>query len=294
MKPPLVCLAGGPYLPWQYLSTLVHLVNDRSLIFFDPIGCGPSKRIKKEETQSTTAKDTNKDKTNLSSKDPVPDMVSDLCHLIGHLKLKHYHLFGHSFGGIVAYEALASGTLSGECLSLVLVSTPADLPLALQEVQQLKSGLVPEANSSLEPNQAVEKMFAESYECRVRALPLQLQQSFEMAGFSSSPSSWQTVGTYVVQPPEANDQKVKLPLLLLRGEFDFISEACMEKWQDCFKQHDESQQDSSVTVTTIPGVAHYGMLEDEQAFVANLRTFLSGISEPPIQVPTQSPPAAKK
>ena len=101
MKPPLVCLAGGPYLPWQYLSTLVHLVNDRSLVFFDPIGCGQSKRVEEHrqnlsnQPEKTSPMATAKDSPALSTEEklstnPIPDMVHDLVHLIQHLQLQHY------------------------------------------------------------------------------------------------------------------------------------------------------------------------------------------------------------
>lgn len=283
--------------PWQYLSTLVHLVNDRSLVFFDPIGCGQSKRIEENKDQAekanTTASftdinasvDSNAEES-LPNNNPVPDMVHDLVHLVQHLQLKHYHLYGHSFGGIVAYEALASREMPATCLSLTLSSTPASLPIALEEIDQLKAHLAFEAQSSLEdPEHAVSQLFAERHECRVRPLPLQLQQSFAMAGFSSSPAGWQSVKDYVVEAPTDDNEKLRLPLLLVRGEFDFISNECMEPWWDCAVSQSQNE------IVTIPNVAHYGMLEDEQAYGSVIREFLARVPEPALQIPRPGPSA---
>jgi len=308
MKPPLICVAGGPYLPWQYLSTLVHLVNDRSLIFFNPIGCGQSKRSEENTTDTatnSTASNSSEESsssttaTNNNNNNPVTDTVQDLIQLVQHLQLEHYHLYGHSFGGIVAYEALLDDTMPGTCLSLTLSSTPANLPHALEEIDQLKAQLAPEAaqqSAFLEnPEHAVAHLFAERHECRVRPLPLQLQQSFAMAGFSSSPAGWQSIKDYVVQTPagddDDDDKKLKLPLLLLRGEFDFISNACMEPWWDCVASS-LAPDDDHPNIVTIPGVAHYGMLEDEQGYGSVIREFLARVPEPALQIPRPGPPSS--
>ena len=216
-------------------------------------------------------------------------MVHDLVHLVQHLQLKHYHLYGHSFGGIVAYESLASFEMPGTCLSLTLSSTPANLPQALEEIDRLKASLAPEAqNSTEDPQHAVAYLFAERHECRVRPLPLQLQQSFAMAGFSSSPAGWQSVKDYVAEAPTDDDKKLKVPLFLLRGEFDFISNACMEPWWSCVASPSPDH------MVTIPGVAHYGMLEDEQGYGAAIREFLARVPEPALQIPRAGPPSSSQ
>jgi len=301
--------------PWQYLSPLVHLVNDRSIIFFNPIGCGRSKRSEEKTSDnhaSATAAagatknnihldesssspslvpSTNMNTATTDHNDPVKDTVRDLIHLVQHLQLQHYHLYGHSFGGIVAYEALSDDGMPGACLSLTLSSTPTDLPHALRDIDRikarLKSEVIQRSTSSFDdPDHAVAECFAEQYECRVRPLPLQLQQSFAMAGFHSSPAGWQSIKDYVVQTPAA-DKKLKLPLLLLRGEFDFISNACMEPWWDCVESTLTNDERS---IVTMPGVAHYGMLEDERGYGAVIREFLARVPEPALQIPRPSPP----
>ena len=84
-----------------------------------------------------------------------------------------------------------------------------------------------------------------------------------MAGFSSSPAGWQSVKDYVVEPPLAANAKLHIPLFLLRGEFDFISEECMDPWWDCVEASQDAtqgQQEESSNhrrpVTTLPNVAH--------------------------------------
>lgn len=292
--PPLVCLAGGPFLPWTYLNVLVHLIHDRSLVFLYFIGGGQSKAL---QNSSHHGRVRTKEDDTLTN--PIPGMVQDLQELLRHLRLKHYHLYAHSFGGLVAYEALrtttgfTTTTREATCLSLILSSTPANLPQTLQHIEELKAGCRASADEAADDDAEDDgaRLFAATHECRVRPLPLALQQSFAMAGFFSSPAGWQSVQDYVAPGGTDDDQQPpsnKLPVLLLRGEFDFISETCMEPWMAHL-----GGSPNACTIRTLPGVAHYGMLEDEHTYGAVLRKFLASVPEPPLQLPQPPPPAAR-
>ena len=49
---PLVVLHGGPGVPSNYLMTLVNVITDRTVIFYDQLGCGRSSRVMEKEAYS--------------------------------------------------------------------------------------------------------------------------------------------------------------------------------------------------------------------------------------------------
>jgi pimeloyl-ACP methyl ester carboxylesterase len=119
-KPPVVCVPGGPVLPSNYLQSIVYTVTDRSVILYDPIGCGQSPSVLDTSVSSstvssltltvssasaTTDTDTNTN-TNMTTNVVVQEQVSDLKYLLDHLPCQTFHLLGHSFGGILVYEYL--------------------------------------------------------------------------------------------------------------------------------------------------------------------------------------------
>jgi pimeloyl-ACP methyl ester carboxylesterase len=101
-KPPVVCVPGGPVLPSNYLQSIVYTVTDRSVILYDPIGCGQSVLDTSVSSSSSVSSST----TSPCDMNMVQEQVSDLKYLLDHLPCSKFHLLGHSFGGILVYEYL--------------------------------------------------------------------------------------------------------------------------------------------------------------------------------------------
>ena len=101
---PLVVLHGGPGWPHDMLvPPLSNLSNERSVIFYDQLGCGFSERP------------TDKSLWRMGR------FVSELGEVINGLRLEKYHVFGHSFGSaIAAYFALTKP----DGLSSLILSSP--------------------------------------------------------------------------------------------------------------------------------------------------------------------------
>jgi proline iminopeptidase len=143
-KPPLLCLHGGPSIPSNYLLPIVNGVTDRAVIFYDQWGCGKSSRPPPQA--KTNDENVNNKKTQYAPFS-IPTMVEHLRQLIEeHWKLKRFHLLGHSFGGILAYEYLLTMKRQqedfvwqhGACLcSLILSSTPTSAELIQSESERL-------------------------------------------------------------------------------------------------------------------------------------------------------------
>ena len=255
MPPPLLCIAGGPLLPWSYLSPIVHIINDRSIIFFDPLGVGQSKPFGKIET------------TNVSG------IVQDLIYLVSKLSMKQFHMLGHSFGGIIAFEYLCQTLLQDDsapsdlptCLSVVLSNTPVSVAKTLESCQSLMEDIQKDFNASDLDEDMVKERFAFTHECRVRPLPLPLQQSYEMAGFYSFTNSLLAVKDYVAAQPqqEVSSPMNMPPALVLRGQHDFVVDA--NAWSDLFRSCEQ---------VVLAGCSHYALLENEDIFGSVLSLFL--------------------
>lgn len=247
--PPLIAIAGGPGLPCQYLSSLVHTIEDRAIVLYDHVGCGQSLY------KGADAYDRR-------------EMMLDLKELIEHLDCEEFHLLGHSFGGFLAYEyLLQQQNTQKTCHSVTLVSTPYDMAAVREHMQQLKDELGEDDHS----------VFFQRYECRVIPIPLPLQQSLDSAGFTSSITSKVLARAHCTQENDDDSSTHPLqalptstPALLLQGQHDFVHNVV--DWQDVF-------QDSEFVV--LAGCAHYAFLENETMFAAVVSSFLKRHEPPP-------------
>lgn len=223
---PLVVIHGGPSVPCDYLLPLVDVLSPpRSIILFDQLGCGRSDRPINLEDYS------------------IDLVVQDLHLLIQSLKISKFHLYGQSFGGIVAYEYLKKFNPTS-CASVILSSTPTSIALVEQEAQRLL----------LETNQPTPKEQGEAFHakhvCRLNELPRPLQSARENAG-----TLWRgttAIAEYSATP--SSDNKQLPPLLVLRGEFDFVTEECVSGWNKLWNE-------KHVTNLVLEGCAHHGLLE---------------------------------
>jgi proline-specific peptidase len=247
--PPLLVLHGGPSIPSNYLLSMVNVITDRAVIFYDQLGCGRSSRPKEKECYS------------------IDHSVNDLRALIVQLKLSKYHLFGQSFGGILAYEYIKTCTTAEErkkCRSIILSSSPTSTALAQEHSHQLIQQLV-EANPDY-TQPTIQDLFRQQYECRVVPNPLPLTDAYAQAG-----NVWrgmEAMPDYVAQHADDDGSgimKMTIPALILRGEHDFISECCIQGWSALLPK---SQS------VTLAGCSHHALLENEGMYGAIVGGFL--------------------
>lgn len=100
---PLVLLHGGPGYPHYYLEPLEDLSCDRQLIFYDQLGCGKSERPNDLTLWS------------------VERCVLELKEIIKALKLKKYHILGHSWGAALGVSFALTKPLG---LKSLILSNP--------------------------------------------------------------------------------------------------------------------------------------------------------------------------
>jgi len=243
--PPLVVVHGGPSIPSNYLLSLVNVITDRAVIFYDQVGCGKSSRPAERECYS------------------MDYSVSDLNALIQHLKLLKYHLFGHSFGGLVTFEYIKSlirdeQTISS-CCSMILSSTPTSTRLAQDESKYCMDQLrdtYPDYTPSM-----LQELYHQQNECRIVPPPLALTDAYAQAG-----NVWRGMDAIPDYEAQATITTSKLPpTLILRGQYDFISERCIEEWSTIIPSSHQ---------VTLAGCSHHGLLENEAMYGAAIGGFI--------------------
>jgi proline-specific peptidase len=118
---PLLVIHGGPGMSHDYLRDLDALADERSVVYYDQLGCGRSGRPDDEALWTLEA---------------FADSVDTVRDALG---LDHVHLLGQSAGGWIALE-YALRRPAG-LASLHLANTCASIPLFERGVAQLRAAL---------------------------------------------------------------------------------------------------------------------------------------------------------
>src|SRR5712664_584759 len=125
---PLLTLHGGPGYPHDYLEPLEQLAGERPVIFYDQLGCGKS------------------DKPDNLALWRVDRFVRELSEVRAALGLERLHLFGHSWGTMLAVDYLLAG---GSAVSLILASPALCIPRWLADAAVYRATLPAEIQEIL-------------------------------------------------------------------------------------------------------------------------------------------------
>lgn len=169
--------------------------------------------------------------------------MDDLESLLTQLKLPRVHLFGHSFGGNVAYEYLRR--YPARIQSLIIANTSTNMSKCLSEYTRLEK--------------ENPKSFWETYACRAVPIPGELLDAMKRGG-----RVWSGMGVvvdYVAEPLPATSYR---PTLYVTGRYDFGA-AAAENW------HDLLPIENDVVLTNC---AHYPHLEDGVLFGEIISEFM--------------------
>ncbi len=186
---PLVTLHGGPGVPHDYLLRLAALADSdaaesRPVIHYDQVGTGRS--------------------THLPDRGPdfwQPELfVDELDTLLRHLGIQGaYHLFGQSWGGMLAAEHAVRRPPG--LRALVIANSPASMALWLQEANRLRALLPPDVQATLLRHEAAATTDTAEYEAAVRVFydrhlcrvpwPPELEASF--AAVAADPTVYHTM-----------------------------------------------------------------------------------------------------
>ena len=230
---PIIVLHGGPSLPSDYCHPLAKHVPYRSILFYDQLGCGKSDEPKNLNYYS------------------IDQAVDDLEAVLKQLSIRRFHLYGHSYGGILAYEYLKrcaerSGNegdrSDNECLSVVMSSAPTN-------IQQMEGDWEAMSAALSSPD-----LFQQTHLCRTEELPEPLKDAYANAGTVWSGTA--AIFDYKAEPPKTKNEILMPSAMIMRGEYDVVTEACSKGWKE------KLLHSRSVRERLLADCSHHGLLEN--------------------------------
>ena len=134
-KLPMLCLHGGPGATHDYLEPLEAMAETgRRIIFYDQLGNG------------------NSDRPDAPSLWTVELFVEELGVMRRALGLDRVHIFGQSWGGMLAMEYAL--TQPSGLAGLILANSPASAPQWVSEINRLRAELPPDVQRTLLKHEA--------------------------------------------------------------------------------------------------------------------------------------------
>ena len=264
---PVVLLHGGPGVPSDYLEPLELLAADgRELIRYDQLGCGRS--------------DHPDDPALLN----VERFVAELAQVCDALGLERFHLYGQSWGGMLALEAALAG-VSGVA-SLVLSNTPASMPLWAAETGRLRSELPAEIQAVLTSHEQAETSNSVAYQealmvfyrrhvCRLDPWPECLLRSFSameqdprVYHAMCGPNEFKITGSLKHWDVTERLGDIQQPTLVIGGEYDEATPTITEALHRGLP-HSEW--------VVFKNASHLTHLEQPDAYLSLLRRFFNQV-----------------
>lgn len=169
-------------------------------------------------------------------------------------------------------------------MSLILANAPCNMKICLEESSRLEEEILHELtqgmsrpedhdeSSTYKSLKSAKELLRKRHECRTQVTPESLITAIEHRGktYWSGPEA---VCDYVALPFSPSptsccmnqSSRALPPVLLIRGEFDFITERCIAGWRKIFNQGSSSKV-TSYREEVMENCAHYCHLEDEQSF----------------------------
>jgi proline-specific peptidase len=258
---PLLAVHGGPGLPHNYISSLERLADEREVIFWDQLGCGNSERPSDPALWT------------------MERSVAEMDAVVKELGLNGFHIFGNSWGGMLAQQYALDVT--PRAASLTISNSIASIPQFSEMVTRLKADLDPATQSAIDRHeaagtthspeyQAAIRTWNETYLCRVRPWPAELEDAFRRMGteiFETmfGASDFNIVGT--IRNWDVFDRlaEIALPTLVLAGRFD-----------ECVPEHmwDMHQRIAGSRFELFESSAHMPFIEEPDRFDQVMREFL--------------------
>jgi proline-specific peptidase len=222
---PLLTLHGGPGSGHDYLEPLEKLAGDRPVVLYDQLGCGKS------------------DQPDDRSLWRIERFVEEIDEVREALSLRQIHLFGQSWGGMLAIEYML--TQPQGVSSLILADSCASMPQLKREVNRLKSKLPKETIATLNRFEATADFHSPEYReaviefykrhvCRLSAMPDCLLRT--TANLKSNPV-YETMNgpNELVITGNLKDwnridrlSEIGVPSLILVGRYDEVPPTCAE------------------------------------------------------------------
>ena len=266
---PVLVLHGGPQVPHDYLLPLSRLASaaaPRAVAFYDQPGCGRS---------GAPATPSDALYSVAGSVALLADVLPRMADVAG---AGGVHLLGQSWGGVLALEyALAVGRDASlpRPASVAMATTPAEVPLLHAEVARLQAALPADVRETMQRHEAAGTTSSPEYaaalgafyarhQCLIQPRPACVEAAFAKAG-----REWRGTGVIADWAAPRGEALARawppgLPALLLSGEADFVTPACVKPLADALP---------GARWALLRGASHMPHLEVPGAFDAELQAF---------------------
>ncbi|HLX57869.1 MAG TPA: proline iminopeptidase-family hydrolase, partial [Ktedonobacteraceae bacterium] len=263
---PLLILHGGPGTPHDYLEPLEALADERPIIFYDQLGCGKSERP---------------DDVNLWFSERFVEELGQIREALG---LKQVHIFGHSWGSMLAVDYAL--TRPEGLVSLILASPPLCIARWLQDAADYRSRLPLEVQNILDRHEAAGTTDSEDYQwatmeyyrrhiCRLKPWPDSLERARAAEGTVVYQTMWGPTeffmtGNLLNYDRTARLHEINVPTLFTCGRYD---EATPEAtaWYQSFIPGSE--------MVCFEHSAHMPHLEETKGYLRVVRGFLDRVEQ---------------
>lgn len=264
-KLPVLALHGGPGAGHDYLEPLEMVADTgRRVIFYDQLG-GAGRSDHPHDPSMWT----------------VELYKDELATIIKTLGITRYHLFGSSWGGMLAMEHAL--TQPAGLASLVIASSPSSMTQWVEEANRLRNELPPEVQATLVKHEAAGTTTDPEYEqavnvfysrhvCRVDPLPDCVSRTFagikqypEVYNTMNGPSEFHVIGS--LKDWDITDRlgEINVPTLVTSGEFDEATPAINQT------VHRAIRGSESVI---LPNCSHMAFVEEPKTYIRILDAFL--------------------
>lgn len=261
-KLPILLLHGGPGATHDYLESLEALAETgRRVVLYDQLGCGRSDRADESLWN-------------------VETYVAEVGAVRAALGLERIHLFGSSWGGMLAMEYAL--TQPAGLVSLILASSPSSMEQWVEETGRLRAQLPPDVQGVLDRHEAAGTTDDPEYEeacdvfyrrhvCRIE-YPDYVQRSFqflaehgEVYRYMNGPSEFHVVGTLRGWDVTGRLREIGVPTLVVTGEHDEATPAINQT---------VSGGIPGAESVIYPGCSHLAHAEDPEGYCRLLADFL--------------------
>lgn len=261
---PVILMHGGPGASSGYLMELERLAVDRPVIFYDQLGSGKSDR---PEDQSLWTNER---------------FVKELGQLREALKLEEVHLYGHSWGAMLAIEYMRTNPEGVE--SLVMASPVPSASRWEADAERLILGLPQEMQDAISRHEAAGTTDSEEYQAAMMEFyrrhisvsdpwPDYLVEAFEdlngdVYGYMWGPSEFSATGTLKTFEREDYLPHIKVPILWTAGRFDEATPESLEHYHSLTPGSEIAIMEHS---------AHMTMVDEPEAYAEVVGDFLKRV-----------------
>jgi proline-specific peptidase len=261
---PLLTLHGGPGYPHDYLEPLERLADERPVIFYDQLGCG------------------NSDKPADPALWQIGRFVRELAQVRAALRLERVHLYGHSWGTMLAVDYVLSGA---PVTSLILASPALSIPRWIADADVYLAELPAEIREALARHEAAgttnTKEYHEAtmeyyrrYLCRMDPWPEPMNRSHEASSGEVylemwGPSEFYATGNLRDYDRTGRLHEIAVPTLYTCGRYDEAAPPTTAAYQ---------RLTPGAELAVFEQSAHMPHLEETDLYLASVRDFLHRVN----------------